>query len=485
MCRRRGAQSPHRRHRAPARHCRQIQGRGRRGEKRGPHLAQLARGETARTCAGEGQRCLRGGRHRRGAPSIPAAHSCDRRAAHGRHERGRRSVRRWQDVFAASGEIRAGDEEGRGPPHSLYRGGDIGGRTRGRQDRDGDREGRRARHRQEHRRRCLAVQQLRGHRPRRDGARADHFGYGEKRGADIIGLSGLITPSLEEMSHVAKEMKRQGFDIPLLIGGATTSRAHTAGKIEPHYHHTTVWVKDASRAVVVAQNLISEDLRADFVAKTREEYATLRTQHAGRRAHTQWLTLAQARANKVKIDWAGYVPPAPAFLGVKVFEDYPLEEIRPYIDWTPFFHTWEMHGSYPKIFSDPAKGEEAKRLFADAQLMLGQVIAKKWLRARAVIGFFPANQVNDDDIEVYPDEARKEPLMTLHHLRQQDETPPGRPNHCLSDFVAPKTSELEDKIGAFAVTAGLGIDAHVRRFEQAHGDYRAIMLKAIADRFAA
>src|SRR3569623_35796 len=306
----------------------------------------------------------------------------------------------------------------------------------------------------------------------------------KKANADIIGLSVLITPSLEEMAHVAKEMERQGFDIPLLIGGATTSRAHTAGKIEPHYHNATVWVKDASRAVGVAQNLISEDNRKDFVAKMREEYTQLRAQHAGRRAHTQWLTLAQARANKLKVDWSSYVPPAPQFLGVKVFKDYSLAEIEPYIDWTPFFHTWEMHGSYPKILNDPLKGAEAKRLYADAQSMLRQIIAEKWLQARAVIGFFRASQVNDDDIELYVDEARSETLMTLHHLRQQDETPPGRPNQALSDFVAPKTSGLKDYIGAFAVTAGIGIDEHVRRFEQAHDDYRAIMLKAIADRFA-
>ena len=306
----------------------------------------------------------------------------------------------------------------------------------------------------------------------------------KKVNADIIGLSGLITPSLEEMAHVAKEMERQGFDIPLLIGGATTSRAHTAVKIEPHYHNATVWVKDASRAVGVAQNLISEDNRKDFVAKMREEYTQLRAQHAGRRAHTQWLTLAQARANKVKVDWTDYAPPVPQFLGVQVFADCSLAEIEPYIDWTPFFHTWEMHGSYPKILNDPLKGAEAKRLYADAQGMLRQIIAEKWLQARAVIGFFRANQVNDDDIELYADEARSETLMTLHHLRQQDEKPPGRPNQALSDFVAPKSSGVKDFIGGFAVTAGIGVDEHVERFEAAHDDYRAIMLKALADRLA-
>ncbi len=301
---------------------------------------------------------------------------------------------------------------------------------------------------------------------------------------DIIGLSGLITPSLEEMAHVAKEMERQGFDIPLLIGGATTSRAHTAVKIEPNYHAATVWVKDASRAVGVAQNLISDELSSDYTAKLREEYAQVRTQHAGRRAHANWLGLEQARANKLQFDWLVYTPPTPAFLGVRVFEDDPLEEISRYIDWTPFFHTWELHGSYPKIFDDPAKGGEAKRLFADAQAMLGQIIAEKWLQARSVIGFFPAHQVNDDDIELYSDESRKRALLTLHHLRQQDEKPPGRPNLCLSDFVAPKQSGVKDYVGAFAVTAGIGIDEHVARFECAHDDYHAILLKALADRLA-
>ncbi len=305
-----------------------------------------------------------------------------------------------------------------------------------------------------------------------------------KEGVDIIGLSGLITPSLDEMAHVAKEMQRLGMEIPLLIGGATTSRAHTAVKIEPNYHGPTVWVKDASRAVGVAQNLISADNKTDFVAKMKLEYEDVRTQHAGRRAHTKWLSLTQARANKAKIDWASYSPPAPRFLGVKVFDDYSLEEISHYIDWTPFFHTWEMHGSYPKILKDPSKGAEARKLFADAQAMLQDIINGRWLTAKAVIGFFPANSVNDDDVEVYTDESRKTLRTTLHHLRQQDEKPPGRPNQCLSDFVAPKETGLKDYIGAFAVTTGLGIDEHVRRFEAAHDDYSAIMLKALADRLA-
>jgi 5-methyltetrahydrofolate--homocysteine methyltransferase len=306
----------------------------------------------------------------------------------------------------------------------------------------------------------------------------------KKENADIIGLSGLITPSLEEMAHVAKEMERQGFSVPLLIGGATTSRAHSAVKIEPHYHGPTVWVKDASRAVGVAQNLIGDESRADFVAKIRAEYAQVREQHAGRRAHTKWLTLEQARANKAKIDWSAYTPPVPQFIGIKVFKHFSLEEIAHYIDWTPFFHSWEMHGSYPKILDDADKGEEARKLFEDAQMTLREIITGDWLEARAVIGFFPANSVNDDDIEVYADESRTRVLSTLHHLRQQEEKPPGRPNQCLSDFVAPKDSGLKDYIGAFAVTTGLGIDEHVKRFEAAHDDYHAIMVKALADRLA-
>ena len=304
----------------------------------------------------------------------------------------------------------------------------------------------------------------------------------KKEHADIIGLSGLITPSLDEMAHVAKEMERQGFRVPLLIGGATTSRAHTAVKIEPHYHGPTVWVKDASRAVGVAQNLVG-DGRDDYVGKIRTEYGQLREQHAARRAHVQWMTLEQARANKTRIDWSGYHPPVPSFLAVRAFDGYPLQDIVKFIDWTPFFHSWQLHGSYPKIFADPAKGEEARKLFDDAQRQLRQLIAEGWLTARAVIGFFPANSIGDD-IELYVDDTRTRLLTTLHHLRQQDQKPPGRPNQCLSDFVAPRETGLKDYVGAFAVTTGLGIEEHVRRFEAAHDDYHAIMVKALADRLA-
>jgi 5-methyltetrahydrofolate--homocysteine methyltransferase len=303
--------------------------------------------------------------------------------------------------------------------------------------------------------------------------------------ADVIGLSGLITPSLEEMAHVAKEMQRQGFEVPLLIGGATTSRAHTAVKIEPGYEAgPTVWVKDASRAVGVAQSLISEDLKTDYVAKVREEYEQVRVQHAGRQRKEKWLKLADARANKPAIDWAGYSPVEPGFLGVRMLDDYPLAELAEYIDWTPFFHAWEMRLSYPKILDDAERGEEARKLFADAKDMLKRIVDEQWLTARAVFGFFPASQVGEDDIELYTDGSRSERLMQLHHLRQQSEKPGGKPNYCLADFVAPKDSGVADYMGAFAVTAGIGIDEHVARFEAEHDDYAAIMLKALADRLA-
>lgn len=307
----------------------------------------------------------------------------------------------------------------------------------------------------------------------------------KEHNVDIIGLSGLITPSLEEMSHIASEMQRLDMDIPLMIGGATTSRAHTAVKIEPGYQNgPSVWVKDASRAVGVAQNLISEDMKADFVTKLREDYEQVRENHANRQRAIKWLTLEQARANKSPIDWANYTPPAPTFLGTKVFDDYSLQDLVDYIDWTPFFHSWELKGSYPKIFDDADKGEEAKKLFADAQTMLDKIINEKWLTARAVVGFYPANSINDDDIEIFTDEARNETQYTLRNLRQQQQKAAGKPNRCLSDFVAPKKSGLKDYVGGFAVTAGIGIDEHVARFEAEHDDYQAIMLKALADRLA-
>ena len=301
---------------------------------------------------------------------------------------------------------------------------------------------------------------------------------------DIIGLSGLITPSLDEMAHMAKEMQRVGLDVPLLIGGATTSRVHTAVKIAPNYTGPTVYVKDASRAVGVAQNLVSEEHKNAFLVQIRDEYSKVREQHKGKQRKTEWLSLAQARANKVKIDWDAYTPPVPKFCGIKKFAQYSLQEICAYIDWTPFFKTWELAGSYPKILQDEVVGEQAQNLFADAQKMLDQIVQEQWLTANAVMGIFPANQVNDDDVEVYSDDTRTEVIATLHHLRQQNQKPPGRPNQCLSDFIAPKTTGLKDYIGAFAVTAGVGIDEHVQRFEADHDDYQSIMLKALADRLA-
>jgi 5-methyltetrahydrofolate--homocysteine methyltransferase len=307
----------------------------------------------------------------------------------------------------------------------------------------------------------------------------------QKHKVDIIGLSGLITPSLEEMAHVAKEMQRLGMKQPLLIGGATTSKAHTAVKIEPNYDGAIVWVKDASRAVGVAQNLISASGGRDaYVAQLRAEYAQVRNDYLGRQKEAKYLALDHARANKLQLDWEHYTPPKPNDLLVQVFDDMPLEFLVPYIDWTPFFHAWEMKGSYPKILDDAEKGEEARKLFADAQAMLKQLIAEKWLKARAVVGLFPANSVNDDDIEVYTDNTRKKVRTTLHHLRQQTVKPAGKANLCLADFVAPKESGKRDFIGAFVVTAGIGIDEHVQRFEKAHDDYHAIMLKALADRLA-
>ena len=305
----------------------------------------------------------------------------------------------------------------------------------------------------------------------------------KEHNVDIIGLSGLITPSLDEMVHMAKEMQRGGFDIPMMIGGATTSKAHTAVKIDQNYDHPNVWVKDASRAVGVAQKLISQDLKADFVSALKEEYETVRVNHAGRRAKIKWLKIEQARKNKVAIDWNSFQPTEPSFTGLKTFDDYSLAELRDYIDWTPFFHTWELKGRYPKIFDDAEKGVEAKKLFADAQAMLDKIINEKWLSARAVIGLFPANAIGDD-IEVYADNTRTEVKAVLHNLRQQQEKPPGKPNLCLTDFIAPKSTDLHDYIGGFAVTAGIGIDAKVAEFEADHDDYNSIMLKALADRLA-
>ena len=303
--------------------------------------------------------------------------------------------------------------------------------------------------------------------------------------ADIIGLSGLITPSLDEKVHNAKEMQREGFEIPLLIGGATTSQTHTAVKIAPGYEQPVIHVKDASRAVGVVQNLVSDGGRKEaYAEQIAAEYEQVRVKHAGRRSRTKMTTLAKARANRMKIDWDGYEPPKPKISGVHTFEDYSLEEIRAYIDWTPFFHSWQLKANYPKILDDPEKGVEARKLFADAQELLDQAIREKWLTARAVFGLFPASALDNDSVEVYTDESRREVLTELHFLRQQKQKPPGRPNHSLADFVAPKETGLEDHIGLFAVTAGIGADEAARRFEDDNDVYNAIMIKALADRLA-
>jgi 5-methyltetrahydrofolate--homocysteine methyltransferase len=301
--------------------------------------------------------------------------------------------------------------------------------------------------------------------------------------ADIIGLSGLITPSLEEMAHVAKEMERLGMKLPLLIGGATTSLAHTAVKIEPNYSGATIYVKDASRAVGVCTQLLSPELHDAYVAEVKADYIRIRESHKGKKAQSKRATLAQARANALVTDWTQYTPPVPKTLGIQVFTDYPLAEIAAFIDWTPFFQTWELHGRYPKILDDEIVGVEARKLFADAKAMLKRIIDENWLHANGVIGLFPANRVNDD-IEIYTDESRSTVAMTYHALRQQMEKPPGRPNMCLADFIAPKDSGVADYIGGFAVTSGMGMDERVAAYEADLDDYNAILFKALADRFA-
>jgi 5-methyltetrahydrofolate--homocysteine methyltransferase len=294
--------------------------------------------------------------------------------------------------------------------------------------------------------------------------------------ADIIGLSGLITPSLDEMHHFAKELQRQGFKCPLLIGGATTSRAHTALKIEPHYAAPTVWVKDASRAVGVAQALISEEKREAFLSEVRADYAEVRERHKDKSGAKRLVTLGAARANKLKLDFTRYTPPVPAKTGITVFDDYDLNELRATIDWTPFFSTWELAGKFPDILQDAIVGSQATSLFADANAMLDKIIAEKWLHAKAVIALLPANAVGDDIVLA---DGR-----VLHCLRQQADKPPGRPNLCLADFVAPKSSGKQDYVGFFAVQTGAGIDARVQAYEADHDDYNSILLKALADRLA-
>ncbi|HZI77787.1 MAG TPA: vitamin B12 dependent-methionine synthase activation domain-containing protein, partial [Gemmatimonadales bacterium] len=300
---------------------------------------------------------------------------------------------------------------------------------------------------------------------------------------DIIGLSGLITPSLEEMSFVAGELEHEGFDIPLLIGGATTSRVHTAVKIEPKYSGPTVHVLDASRAVGVAGQLRSGELRPGFVAGVRAEYQELRTQRGSRRAEERRQSITDARRNRLAIDWQALRPPRPCFLGVRPLTDYPLEELVPYIDWTPFFQTWELAGHYPAILDDPKVGPAARGLFRDANALLERIVSEHLLQARGVLGFFPANSVGDD-IQLYADDDRTSRGPVVHTIRQQMVKPPGRPNLALADFVAPEDSGVPDYIGAFAITAGIGADALADGFVQEHDDYNAILSKALADRLA-
>jgi 5-methyltetrahydrofolate--homocysteine methyltransferase len=300
--------------------------------------------------------------------------------------------------------------------------------------------------------------------------------------ADIIGLSGLITPSLDEMVNFAVEMERQGLEIPLLIGGATTSRAHTAVKVAPRRSGPVIWVKDASRSVPVAAALLSDEQRPALLAATEEDYAALRERHAAK--HDRPLvTLTKARENRTPIEWDGYVPPAPRQPGVRVFSDYDLAELREYIDWQPFFNAWEMKGKFPDILNNPASGEAARKLYDDGQDMLDRLVKEKWLTANGVIGLFPANAVGDD-IEVYTDETRSEVRATLRNLRQQGEHREGIPNRSLGDFVAPKETGLEDFVGAFAVTAGLGSQDRIMQFKADLDDYSAILLESLADRLA-
>lgn len=300
---------------------------------------------------------------------------------------------------------------------------------------------------------------------------------------DIIGLSGLITPSLDEMVHVAKEMQRQGLDIPLMIGGATTSKAHTAVKIEPQYNQdAVVYVTDASRAVGVATSLLSKELKPGYVAKLREEYAIVRERTAKRGQRTKRLSYAEAVANKLQLDWSHYQPPAPTFTGVRSLDDIDLNELVPYIDWTPFFMAWDLAGKFPRILNDEVVGDAATALYQDAQIMLRKLIDGRQIQAHAQLGFWPAQQVNNDDIALYKDNGQL--LAILHHLRQQTPHPEGKPNLCLADFVAPENTGLTDYVGGFIVTAGLGAEALAKSYEQQGDDYNSIMVKALADRLA-
>jgi 5-methyltetrahydrofolate--homocysteine methyltransferase len=304
----------------------------------------------------------------------------------------------------------------------------------------------------------------------------------KETGADIVGVSGLITPSLDEMCHVASELGREGFDIPLLIGGATTSRVHTAVKIAPHYTGPTIYVTDASRAVGVVSRLFG-DSRTEFVTQTATEYEAIATQRAAERRQAVRVSLRTAQENRCQIDWSSYVSPQPSYLGVKTFADYPLRELCNYIDWTPFFRTWELKGTYPKILEDQIMGETARNLFTDAKGLLEQIVEKRLLTAKAVVGFWPANSVGDD-IEVYESVDPIHRQAILHTLRQQMRQGRGKANFALADFIAPLACQHVDYIGGFAVCVGFGLGALVAEFEKNHDDYNAIMARALADRLA-
>ena len=308
----------------------------------------------------------------------------------------------------------------------------------------------------------------------------------KEENVDIIGLSGLITPSLDEMVFVAKEMERLGMKIPLMIGGATTSKTHTAVKIEPQYSGPVIHVLDASRSVAVASSLLTDDEKAaeKFRSDITAEYDKLRVDRGDRKSSKKYISIEKARENRIKIDWSDYTPPKPKQLGIKVFKDYSLEEIAEFIDWTPFFTSWQLRGKFPAIFDDEVVGVESKKLYNDAQSMLRRIIDEKWLTANAVFGLFPANSTDPDTIEVYEDDKRKEVMTSLYSLRQQRQKAPGQPNLSLTDYIAPKSSKKKDYIGAFAVTTGIGIEKWVKKFEKDLDDYSAIMLKALADRLA-
>ncbi len=315
---------------------------------------------------------------------------------------------------------------------------------------------------------------------------ADILAKAKEENCDMVGLSGLITPSLEEMAYVASEMQRDDYfrsrKLPLLVGGATTSRVHTAVKIAPHYEGPVIYVPDASRSVGVATNLMS-DRANEYVAEVAAEYEVVRTRHANRKA-TPLVSLAEARADKPLIDWSTYTPPRPKFIGRRAFKHYDLNDVLHYIDWTPFFQTWSLFGQYPAILEDKVVGEQARKTFIDGQAMMKKVVEGRWLTANGVVAFYPANTVNDDDIEVYRDESRSEVLFTWRGVRQQTAKREGVENKCLADYIAPKSTGVMDYIGMFAVTGGIGIEKHDAAFLADNDDYSSIMLKSIADRLA-